>query len=120
VNERRADDRVPDEIPAVLARDPGDPDFQAAKVRNLSEGGACASVRKAPALGTDLFVGFFLRGFGGTPLIARMRVAWTKPAEDGGHLVGLSFLAEGPAAREAVLRMRDYLAVRRRELLAIV
>jgi len=118
VNERRADDRVPDGIPAVFARDVGDAEIQTAKVRNLSEGGACACVRNAPALGTELFVGFFLRGFGGTPLIARMRVAWTRP-DDAGHLVGLSFIAESPAARDAVLRMRDYLAVRRRELLAM-
>ncbi len=47
-----------------------------------------------------------------------MRVAWAKQ-EGGEHLVGLSFLADGPAQRDSVERMRDYLAVRRRELLGV-
>lgn len=117
VGERRSDDRVPDEIPALFARDLADPDIQAAEVKNLSEGGACASVRTPPAVGAEFYVGFFLQGFGGMPLIARMRVMWTRPDGDM-HLVGLSFLADGLAQRDALQRMREYLAARRREILA--
>jgi hypothetical protein len=75
-------------------------------------------VDAASAVGTKIYVGLFLRGFGGVPVIARMRVAWTKPADEG-HLVGLSFLAEGGAQRDSVERMRGYLAERRRELLGV-
>lgn len=64
-----------------------------------------------------MYAGFFLRGFGGVPLIAKVRVAWTKPG-DGAHVIGLTFTAQGPAQRDSVERMRDYLAARRRELLA--
>jgi hypothetical protein len=116
--DRRLDDRVPDEIPALLAREPGDPGIEAAMVRNLSDGGACAAAHVAPPVGTEIYVGFFLEGFGGVPIIARMHVAWTKPSGDA-HLIGLSYRkAEGPAQREAIARMREYLA-RRRDLLAV-
>jgi hypothetical protein len=116
--DRRHDDRIPDEIPALLAREPGDPDIQAAMIRNLSDGGACAAAHVAPAVGTEIYIGFFLEGFGGVPIIAKARVAWTKPMGDI-HFIGLSYRAEGPAQRDAVARMRDYLASRRRELLAV-
>ncbi|HEX5139110.1 MAG TPA: PilZ domain-containing protein [Planctomycetota bacterium] len=116
--DRRLDDRVPDEIPALLAREPGDPEVQAAMVRNLSDGGACAAAHVAPMVGSEIYVGFFLEGFGGVPIIAKARVAWTKPS-GGGHLVGLSYRGESPAQREAVAKMRAYLASRRRELLAL-
>lgn len=118
MSDRRSDDRVPDETPALFAREIGDPDIQVAQVRNLSDGGACAAVDVAPEIGAKIYVGFFLRGFGGVPVIARMRVAWTKPG-DGGTLVGLSFLADGPAQRDSVERIRDHVAVRRRELLGV-
>ncbi len=116
--DRRSHDRVPDDIPALFAREIGDPDISVAQVRNLSDGGACAVVEEAPRVGSELYVGFFLRGVGGVPVIARMRIAWTKPMGSG-HLVGLSFRADGPAQRDSVERMRDYLAVRRRELLPV-
>jgi PilZ domain len=117
--DRRLDDRIPDEVPALLAREPGDPDIQAAMVRNLSDGGACAAAHVAPPVGAEIYVGFFLEGFGGVPIIARMRVAWTRPSGEN-HLVGLSYRpAEGPAQREAVERIREYLAARRREQVAV-
>jgi len=114
--DRRHDDRIPDEIPALLAREPGDPEIQAAMVRNLSDGGACAATQAAPPVGTEIYIGFFLEGFGGVPIIAKVRVAWTKPS-GGGHLVGLSYRGETPAQRDSVAKMREYLASRRRELL---
>jgi hypothetical protein len=114
--ERRTDDRIPDEIPALFAKDIGDPDIQVAQVVNLSGGGACATVETAPPVGAAIYVGFFLAGIGGVPVIARMRVAWTK--RDGlGHVVGLAFMADGPAQRDSVERMRDYISARRRALL---
>jgi len=54
----------------------------------------------------------------GVPVIARMRVAWTKP-EGQSHAVGLAFFADGPAQRDSIERMRDYLAARRRALLGV-
>jgi hypothetical protein len=117
MEDRREDDRVPDEIPALLARAPGDPEIEAAMVRNLSDGGACACARVSIPVGSEIYVGFFLEGFGGVPIIARMRVAWTKPSGDE-FLHGLSYRsADGPAQRDAVARMREYLGARRRELL---
>lgn len=116
--DRRSDERTPDEIPALFVREMGDPDIQMAHVRNLSDGGACALADEAPPVGAQIYVGFFLRGFGGVPVIARMRVAWTKP-EGHSHVVGLAFFADGPAQRDSIERMRDYLAARRRELLGV-
>jgi len=118
MTDRRSDDRIPDEIPALFVKEIGDPDIRPARVRNLSGGGACAHAETAPPVGSELYVGFFLQGFGGLPVIARMRVAWTRP-EGEGHLVGLAFHADGPAQRVSVERMRDYIAARRRELLGV-
>ena len=115
MTERRAEDRIPDEIPALFAKEIGDPDLLAAQVVNLSGGGACARADSAPAVGSSIYVGFFLAGISGVPVIARMRVAWTR-REGLGHLVGLAFLTDGPAQRDSVERMRDYLASRRRVL----
>lgn len=116
MDDRRSEDRIPDEIPALFAKEIGDPDIQAARVVNLSGGGACATAEAPPPVGSAIYVGFFLAGFSGVPVIARMRVAWTR--RDGlGHLVGLAFMTDGPAQRDSVERMRDYLAARRHELL---
>lgn len=101
----------------LLVRELGDPEIRQATVRDLGDGGACAIVDAVIGVGTQLYVGFFLAGFGGLPLIAKVRVAWTKP-DAGGHALGLAFLADGPAQRDSIERMRDYLAARRRELLA--
>lgn len=106
-----------DDIPALLVRELGEPDIHAATVRDLSDGGARVVAEVPLPVGAVLYVGFFLRGFGGLPLVAKVRIAWTKPGGEG-HMVGLAFLADGPAQRESVERMRDYLAARRRELLA--
>lgn len=113
--DRRASDRVPDDIPALLVRELGDPDIHAATVRDLGDGGARAVAEVPLPVGAVLYVGFFLQGFGGLPLIAKVRIAWTRPG-DGGHMVGLAFLSGGPAQRDSVERMRDYLAAKRREL----
>jgi hypothetical protein len=116
MHDRRTEDRIPEEIPALFAKEIGDPDIQVAQVVNLSGGGACATVATPPAVGAPIYVGFFLAGFSGVPVIARMRVAWTR-REGLGHLVGLAFLTDGPAQRQSVERMRDYLTVRRKEML---
>lgn len=115
--ERRASPRLPDAIPALLVREIGDPDIRVATVRDLGDGGACAVVDAVVGVGTQLYAGFFLKGFGGLPLIAKVRVAWTRP-RDGAHAIGLAFVADGPAQRDAVERMRDHLAARRRDLVA--
>lgn len=115
--ERRASARVPDDIPVLLVRELGDPDIRAATVHDLGDGGACAVADAVIGVGSQLYAGFFLTGFAGLPLIAKVRVAWTQP-RDGAHAIGLAFIAQGHAQRDSVERMRDYLAARRRELLA--
>lgn len=106
---------MPEDIPALLVRELGDPDIRAATVVDLGDGGARAVAGAPLPVGAVLYVGFFLQGFGGLPLIAEVRIAWTRPGR-WGHLVGLAFLADGPAQRESVERMRDYLARKRLEL----
>ena len=110
--ERCAAERIPDDIPALFARDIGDPDIEPAHVRNLSDGGACAFSDASVAVGAPIYVGFFVDGSGAAPVIARMRVCWSRP-EGMGRLVGLAFLADGPAQRASVERMRDYVATLR-------
>jgi hypothetical protein len=116
--DRRSSERVRHEIPALLVRELGDPDVQAARIRDLSDGGACAVSDVAFPVGTELYAGFFLEGFGGLPLIARVRVQW-ESREGEEHVVGLAFVGSGPAQRDSLERMRDYLAAMRRRLVAV-
>jgi len=104
--DRRTSDRLPDDFPGLLARSLHDADIHAVRIRDLGDGGARAVVDFEPQVGTDFYAGFFLRGFGGMPIIARVRVAWTMP-EFEGHAIGLAFLCDGNAQIESVLRIRD-------------
>jgi hypothetical protein len=115
--ERRSSPRIPDDIPALFARGIGDPDIRAATVLDLSDGGVRVTTATPLQVGTRIYVGFFLQGFGGVPLVAKMRVAWTMP-EGGVHMIGLAFLPDGGAQRDSVERMREHLAARRREMVA--
>jgi hypothetical protein len=115
ISDRRKADRVPEDFPGLLTRSLYDADMHAVRVRDLGDGGACAVTDFEPEVGTEFYAGFFLAGFGGIPLVARVRVAWTG-REDSGHAIGLEFLHDGRARLDSVLRIRDYLAARRREL----
>jgi len=114
-NDRRSADRLPDDFPGLLTRSLYDGDLHAVRVRDLGDGGACAVTDFAPEIGTEFYAGFFLQGFGGIPLIGRVRVAWTKQ-EGAEHAIGLAFVCDGPARLNSVLQIRDYLARRRRDL----
>jgi hypothetical protein len=114
--DRRQSERLPDDFPGLLTRSLYDGEVHAIRVRDLGDGGACAVTDFDPEVGTEFYAGFFLKGFGGTPIIARVRIAWTRP-EATEHAMGLEFLCEGPAQVDSVLRIRDYLAMRRRMLL---
>jgi hypothetical protein len=114
-DDRRAKDRLPIEVPALFVREPGDSDVWTGYVVNLSEGGACLVTDQPIAPGTDIYVGFFLEGFGGLPIIAMGKVIWANAEES---TVGLAFSQAGPAQRVSVERLRDSLAAKRRELLA--
>lgn len=115
--ERRLSDRIPHEIPALFVRELGDPDIRTARVRDLSDGGACARTSVALPMDAVLYVGFFLQGSGDCPLIVKARVVWTGREGDD-HVAGLVFLPDGAAQRESLERMRDYLDAVWRGLLA--
>ena len=115
--DRRRAERLPDDFPGLITRNLHDADIHAVRVRDLGDGGACAVTDFAPDVGTEFYAGFFLMGFGGIPLIAKVRVAWTR-REALEHAIGLEFLYDGPAQLDSVVRIRNYLAMRRREMLS--
>jgi len=115
VAERRSADRIPEDFPGLLTRSLYDDDIYAVRIRDLSDGGACAVADFDPPVGVTYFAGFFLKGFGGIPIIAMVEVAWTRP-EGEEYAIGLRFHYDGRAQVESVLRIRDYLAARRREI----
>jgi hypothetical protein len=113
--DRRAKDRLPIEVPALFVPHMGSSDVWAGSVVNLSEGGACLATDRPIRKGAELYVGFFLQGFGGLPLIAMGTVVW---ADTKAKTVGLTFASVGAAQRASVEELRDFLAAKRRELLA--
>jgi hypothetical protein len=115
MTDRRSNDRLPIEVPALFVRELGDSDVWTGRVVNLSEGGACLITEEPVAVGTQLYVGLFLDGFGGLPVIAMGKVIWVN-LED--STVGLAFAQAGPAQRHSVEQLRDYLAGKRREMLS--
>jgi len=115
MTDRRKSDRLPDDVPGLLTRSLYDGDIHAVRVRDMGDGGACAVADFEPEVGTGYYAGFFLKGFGGIPLVARVRVAWTRREHDE-YAVGLGFLGEDRAQADSVVRIRDYVAARGREL----
>jgi hypothetical protein len=89
--------------------------MRAAKVRDISEGGACIELGGALPVGAETYVGFFLKDES-HPLVAVARVVWTK-AEGTGHLLGVQFARHGVAQRRAIARLGEYLKSRRVELI---
>ncbi|HEX5136561.1 MAG TPA: PilZ domain-containing protein [Planctomycetota bacterium] len=115
MKERRSTDRIPDDFPGLLTRSLHDADIHAVRIRDLADGGACALADFEPTVGTEYYAGFFLAGSGGIPLIARVQVVWTRREFDE-YAIGFEFLYEGQAQLDSVIRIRDYLAARRREM----
>lgn len=117
MKERRKTERIPDDFPGLLTRSLYDSDIRAVRIRDLGDGGACAVADFEPSVGTEYYAGFFLVSLRGIPIIARVRVAWTRQ-EGFEHAIGLEFLYDGQAQLDSVIRIRDYLAMRRRETVA--
>ncbi len=86
-------------------------DIRCAKVRDLGEGGACLVADEPLPVGSEIYVGVFLRD-DPHPVVAMALVVWTRPEADG-HAMGLAFARGGAGQRLAMTRLADYLAARR-------
>jgi len=109
--ERRASNRLPEELRALFVRGLRGAPIESACVRDLGEGGARLSVDGPVPVGVNLYVGFFLRD-DPEPLVAMARVVWTRP-QGRGHELGLAFEGDGEAQRSAVAMLATYLEARR-------
>ena len=113
--ERRKHERVSEEMPAILVGGPRGTAMRGARVRDLSEGGACIELDGPVPVGTETYVGFFLKDES-RPLVAIARVVWTRP--DGArHLMGVQFSTESASQRAAIAKIAGYLSARRLELI---
>jgi len=112
--DRRKHERVSEELQAILVGGPRGTAMRGARVRDLSEGGACIELEGALPVGTETYVGFFLKDES-RPLVAVARVVWSR-AEGRGHLMGVQFSTETAAQRTAIARLGEYLEARRLEL----
>src|SRR5512134_2752168 len=109
--DRRKHHRVEEELQAILVGGPRGTAMRGARVRDLSEGGACIELDGPLPVGTETYVGFFLKDES-RPLVAVARVVWTRP-EGRGHLMGVQFATEGPGQRAAISHLADYLEARK-------
>jgi c-di-GMP-binding flagellar brake protein YcgR len=112
--ERRKHHRVNEELQAILVNEPHGNDMRGAKVRDISEGGACIVLDGPLPVGAETYVGFFLKD-DSQPLVAVARVVWSR-REGKGHLLGLQFAHGTAAQRTAIARLSEYLETRRMEL----
>jgi hypothetical protein len=102
---------------ALFVRRLGARSVEEAVVRDLSDDGACIATELALPPGAQIYIGLFLRGSGGTPVVARAAIAWAKHDREGAiHIAGLAFIHAGAAQGKAIDALRDYLALRRAEL----
>ncbi len=113
--DRRKHERLNEELPAIVVGDQGAKDLRGARVRDLSEGGACIQLDGPLPVGAETYVGFFLKDES-QPLVAVARVVWTRQ-EGSGHLLGVQFSRHGIAQRRAISRLSEYLHSRRVELI---
>lgn len=112
--DRRKHERVNEELQAILVGEARGNDLRGARVRDISEGGACIELDGPLPVGAETYVGFFLKD-DSQPLVAVARVVWSK-REGKGHLLGLQFAHGGAAQRVAIARLTEYLQTRRMEL----
>ena len=101
-------------MPAILVGGPHGTAMRGARVRDLSEGGACIELNGPVPVGTEAHVGFFLKDES-RPLIAVARVVWSRP-HGTGHLMGVQFATESASQRAALKKLAGYLKTRRLEL----
>jgi hypothetical protein len=110
--DRRKHHRVEEDLQAILVGGPRGTAMRSARVRDLSEGGACIELEGTLPQGAETTIGFFLKDQS-RPLVAVARVIWTRP--DGiGHVMGVAFSPE--TNRAEIARLREYLGARRLEL----
>lgn len=112
--DRRKHHRVEEPLQAILVGGERGTAMRGAKVRDISEGGACIELEGPLPVGAETYVGFFLKDES-RPLVAVARVVWTRP-EGKGHLMGVAFSEQGPAQKAAIGRLSEYLEARRLEL----
>jgi hypothetical protein len=112
--DRRKHHRVEEELQAILVGGPRGTAMRGARVRDLSEGGACIELDGPLPVGAETYVGFFLKDES-RPLVAVARVVWTR-VEGGGHVMGVQFSTESVAQQTAIARLGEYLESRRLEL----
>jgi len=112
--ERRKHHRVEEPLQAILVGVPHGTAMRGARVRDLSEGGACIELDGPLPIGAETYVGFFLKDES-RPLVAVARVVWTR-VEGRRHVMGVQFATEGPTQRTAISRLGEYLEARRLEL----
>jgi hypothetical protein len=113
--ERRKHERVSEEMPAILVGGPRGTAMRGARMRDLSEGGACIELDGPLPVGAETYVGFFLKDES-RPLVAVARVVWSR--RDGhAHLMGVQFATESASQRAAIAKLAGYLASRRLELI---
>lgn len=103
--ERRRAERFPVDMRAMFVLSPGCTEVRPARVRNLSVTGACLVCGSTLAPGTELSVGFYLRGE--EPLVTIARVVWSSAGADGTS-VGIAF-DSAVAKRPAFARLGKYL-----------
>ncbi len=112
--ERRKYPRVQEPLLAILVGGPLGTAMRGARVRDLSEGGACIELDGPLPAGAETTIGFFLKDES-RPLVAVARVVWSRP--DGiCHVMGVAFSTATAEEREEVARLGEYLEARRLEL----
>jgi hypothetical protein len=112
--DRRKHHRVEEELQAILVGVPKGTAMRGARVRDLSEGGACIELDGPLPVGAETYVGFFLKDES-RPLVAVARVVWSR-TEGRRHVMGVQFATEGVSQRAAISRLGEYLEARRLEL----
>lgn len=112
--DRRKHHRVEEPLQAILVGVPRGTAMRGAKVRDLSEGGACIELDGPLPVGAETYVGFFLKDES-RPLVAVARVVWIR-SEGSRHVMGVSFATEGASQRAAISHIAEYLEARRLEL----
>jgi hypothetical protein len=106
--DRRGAVRFPVDMRAMFVLSPGCTSVRQARVRNLSVTGACLVSGSNLEPGTELSVGFYLRGE--DPLVTIARVVWSRPGADG-TAVGIAF-DSAVTQRPAFVRLGKYLRSR--------
>jgi c-di-GMP-binding flagellar brake protein YcgR len=108
VGERRQHHRYAESACALFVQAEGSGETYSGHVRDLSQGGARLSTSRSFPVGTDLYLGIFLKHMRHGPLVIVARVRRCSP-EEGRFALGLEFLESGVAQHDALRRVREHL-----------